>query len=127
MANDEKLLECLKRVTADLHRTRLRLQEAVGRDAEPIAIIGMSCRYPGHVGSPEDLWELVSEGRNAVSPVPDDRGWDNVDAREGGFLHNATNFDAGFFGMSPREAVNTDPQQRVMLEICWEVFERAGI
>ncbi len=125
MANDEKLLEYLKRVTADLHQTRLRLQEVMGRDAEPIAVIGMSCRYPGAAGSPEDLWQLVAEGRDAIGPPPTDRGWTTT--QQGGFLNGAADFDADFFGISPREALRTDPQQRIMLEICWEALERAGI
>ncbi|MFD0904814.1 SDR family NAD(P)-dependent oxidoreductase [Actinomadura sediminis] len=133
MANEDRLLDYLKKVTAELHRTRDRLRELEDGVAEPIAVVGMGCRYPGGVRSPEDLWRLVAGGGDAIGPAPDDRGWRLGDvlgdeyAPEGGFVRDASAFDARFFGVSPREAVAMDPQQRLALEVCWETVERAGI
>ncbi|MFI2712293.1 type I polyketide synthase [Micromonospora sp. NPDC018662] len=140
MANEAKLREYLKRVTADLHDTSERLRAADAKDHEPIAIIGMSCRYPGGVRSPEQLWELVAAGGDGITGFPTDRGWDteraydptgerrgSTYAREGGFLHDAGNFDPELFTISPYEALAMDPQQRLMLEASWTAIEDARI
>ncbi|MFE7477184.1 type I polyketide synthase [Streptomyces sp. NPDC057575] len=138
--DEQKLRYFLKRVTADLQETRGKLQAAEAKEHEPIAITAMSCRFPGNVRSPEDLWQVVHSGTDALSAFPEDRGWDfeglffkdpnepdQSYSLEGGFVYDVPKFDAEFFGISPREALAMDPQQRIVLETAWEVVERAGI
>jgi acyl transferase domain-containing protein/acyl carrier protein len=145
MATDEELRNYLRRAAADLTDTRRRLAEAESRLAElngsgePIAVVGMACRYPGGVRTPEQLWQLLVDGQEVLDEFPADRGWDpelydpDPDAvgksttKYGHFLQDPGDFDAELFGMSPRAALAADPAHRLLLQTSWEVFERAGI
>ncbi|MCX5381017.1 type I polyketide synthase [Streptomyces sp. NBC_00091] len=126
----EKVVEALRASLTETDRLRRQNQHLVDAAHEPIAVVAMSCRFPGGIESPEDLWEFVAKEGDAVSGFPDNRGWDLGDTgtvREAAFVPDVDEFDAAFFGISPREALAMDPQQRLLLEASWEALERAGI
>ena len=138
MATEDKLREYLRRATAELTDTRRQLADAVAGQTEPLAVIGMACRYPGAAGV-EDYWQLLRDGRTGVVEVPASR-WDiadyyNADRRvpgavytkHGAFLSDIAGWDAEFFGVSPHEALRMDPNQRLLMELVWEGLESAGI
>src|SRR5271168_3602295 len=132
--------EALRKALVQVERLKSKNRALLERSGEPIAIVGMSCRFPGGVDSPDSLWDMVADKRDVMSEFPTDRGWDLAGlfdddpdaphkcyARAGGFVDEVAGFDAGFFGVSPSEALATDPQHRMLLELSWEALERAGI
>ncbi|HLL65109.1 MAG TPA: beta-ketoacyl synthase N-terminal-like domain-containing protein [Micromonosporaceae bacterium] len=130
MADEEKLRQYLRKATAELQQSRRQLAAAEAARHEPIAIVGIGCRFPGAVRSPEDLWRLVDSDADVISGLPVNRGWNlagQAPDLTGGFLHDADMFDPEFFGIDETEARAMDPQQRLLLETSWEAFERAGI
>ncbi|MGW3423688.1 type I polyketide synthase [Streptomyces phaeochromogenes] len=125
MTASERIVEALRAAMTENERLRRENATLLAAASEPVAVVSMACRYPGGVDSPESLWELVSTGADAIGEPPADRGWKS--GFPGGFIEGAAGFDTGFFGISPREALAMDPQQRIMLELSWEAFERARI
>ncbi|NER24035.1 MAG: type I polyketide synthase [Symploca sp. SIO1C2] len=138
VSHKEEQLSSSKQVLLALKEARARLETVERSKSEPIAIIGMGCRFPGGANDPETFWRLLRDGTDAIMPIPCSR-WD-IDAhydpnpdtngkmyiRQAGLLSQVDQFSPQFFGISPREAISLDPQQRLMLEVSWEALERAG-
>ncbi len=131
--SQERLTEALRASAKEARRLREQNRRLVAASAEPIAVIGAGCQFPGGAESPEELWDLVQAESDAIGDFPADRGWELADgagatySRQGGFLARAAEFDPGFFGISPREALAMDPQQRLLLECAWQALENAEI